>query len=166
MSDNFEENLSNALKSQDPEPEPGRLARLRELVMNEYGRISRKILLYNAVAHCLFGALLAYHLVRMWGGGLGIKPTILHLSVVFLTGLGLAIMKLWYWIVAGKLDILQELKLMRLREEGQPLATPEFRSYAALQVEKNSSFGMSVRLAAIAGPVAGVLLATLANFAN
>jgi hypothetical protein len=158
MPDNFEERLAEEARRQE-EPVPD-LKTLRERVVQEYSRASRKVLLYNGVAHCVLGFLHCLFLGQFMGGG-GLGGKIQYATLAIITCLGLVLMKLWYWIVAAKLEILQELKLMRLQKEGEPLANPIFGSYIASLQARDPSLPLKGRLVLIACALAGFLVAWL-----
>jgi hypothetical protein len=113
MSELIEKHLRARVEGGEPPP-PEATRALGELMIGEFRKRHEKVLLYSVVAHAGFGAVLGGCLGKLIGTHGHVEAVQISL-IATLAGLGLVVIKLWYWTMNTKIDVLKELKLLRLQ---------------------------------------------------
>ena len=109
----IDSHVRQVMEGKEPPP-PEATRSVGDQVIGEYRKRHEKILLYATAGHIAFGAVLGACFGVLVKGG-GTLFTVQISTVAIMAGLGLVVMKLWYWTMNTKLDLLRELKLLRLQ---------------------------------------------------
>ena len=112
MSD-FEHELLDIL-DQDTKFDPARAQVLRLQVGDEYKKKKRRLLIRTWVWHAVAAAILIPGLIQVDSSGNELRAT-QGLVWVILAATLLVVIKLWYWIVHSRLEIMREIKRLELR---------------------------------------------------
>ncbi len=111
MSD-FEHELLDILE-QDTKFDPARAQVLRLQVGDEYKRKKRRLLIWYWVYHVVAIAIVIPAMIQIYSGN---ELQAIRGYVGFIGALAaLIIIKLWYWIVHSRLEIMREIKRLELR---------------------------------------------------
>ncbi len=122
--DNEDEKLESAIKEhfeKNGEFDADKSRSALHETLNGYKSTMRKVewIVFAYLAATVVIALFAVS--RFTGRGVGIKEMIAY-AVLFIFAIETQVlMKLWYWVMSVKIDILKELKLQRLDRLGEPV---------------------------------------------
>jgi hypothetical protein len=112
MSD-FERELLDLLEK-DGKFDPAREEVLRLQVTSEFSRKKKRLLIWTWVFHAVAAAFLIPGVILTFGVN-DLRMTIQGLALIVMGEAGLIVIKLWYWIVHGRLEVMRELKRLELR---------------------------------------------------
>jgi hypothetical protein len=112
MSD-FEHELLDLLEK-DGKFDPAREEVLRLQVTSEFSRKKKRLLIWTWVWQAVCAAILIPGLFMAFGQN-DLRTTIQGVGVIVMGEAGLIVIKLWYWIVHGRLEVMRELKRLELR---------------------------------------------------
>ena len=112
MSD-FEHELLDVLEK-DVKFDPAREEMLRLQITSEFKKKKRRVIIWSVVYHVIGVAILLPGLSQVLHSTDQIEA-IRGLAFVILGAVLLIVIKLWYWIVRGRLEIMRELKRLERR---------------------------------------------------
>ena len=87
---------------------------LRLQIGSEFERKKKRLLILTWVFHAVYAAFLVPGLFLVFSSR-DTRSMIQGLALVVLGNAGLVIIKLWYWIVHARLEIVREIKRLELR---------------------------------------------------
>lgn len=112
MSD-FDERLREALASGE-KLDAGRSAELQDLIRTDVRTRHDKVIMRWLVSECILLPLFGLHMGLLFSGA-GIKPSMQYGIVAVVLALAALVTRLWYWQMNNKLEVLQEVKLLRVQ---------------------------------------------------
>jgi hypothetical protein len=161
--DSFDNQLREMLQSKEP-PTSDAASAAGEKLISEFRRRHERILMYATIGHIGFGLLLGFCFGIMHGHRGGFWAASQMALVGTLAGLGLVVMKLWYWILTIKLDIVREIKMLRLQmlsREAVLAASDGAVSVLADLQERNPLLLKAIRWGIFASAILGYLIGLL-----
>ena len=112
MSD-FEHELLDLLEK-NGKFDPAREEVLRLQVTSEFARKKKRLLVWTWASHAVALAVAIPGAVMTFGVN-DLRTTVQGVALLVSADAALIVIKLWYWIVHGRLEILRELKRLELR---------------------------------------------------
>ena len=159
---NFDDELRELLAQE--EPDTAKASAAGEMLLDEYRKRHEKTLICLAVfnAFMVFAALFCLASMRR----AGTNDLIRMGSVGTMAVVGIALMRLWYWIMNAKHDTLREIKLLRLQMISRQAALAASDGCAGIVADlehRRPGFLAAIRWSNIIAAVAGWTVGVLAN---
>ena len=109
----FEHELLDALEK-NGKSDPAREEVLRLQITSEFKRKKKRLLIWTWIWHAVAAVILLPGLSQAFRGT-DLRTMAQGLALVILGEGLLIVVKLWYWIVHGRLEVMRELKRLELR---------------------------------------------------
>lgn len=157
---NFDDELRELLSQDDPDTAKASVA--GEMLLNEYRTRHEKTLVYLAGSNAFLVFVALFCLASMQRGGTNdlIRMASAGVSAV----VGIALVRLWYWIMNAKHDTLREIKLLRLQMISREAALAASDGCTGIVDElrkRRPGFMAAIRWSNIIAAVAGYILGLL-----